>query len=277
MKIVMYRVKENDLSIQSSSSAGARLGWLENSWIIDIGFTQQWLIYYRQLSDSFLLPMKLMQCLMSDEHSFVILSRMYRVILKEDWSKLVIHGEPISIPVDETQLLSPLLESDKLIVPPSLHSKNLSLHPSSILWPDLPIPNAQKFLPGVAFMVGRKKGESSLIACSLINYWLKEGEWIPSLGPYLLVTDDWKEFGDQWFIVRRNEQMIYQQQINLWHRFVTIREMYSESDHLSTGGIISTFFSSSAVDVGCGDCVEIEMACLGRLQNRVDKTGGIHT
>lgn len=272
MKIVLYMVKEDDLNIQSSNSAGSRLGWFENSWIIDIGFAQQWLIYYRQLSVSFLLPMRLMDCLTCFDNSFIMLSHIYQEILKEDWSKLFIHGEPISLSTNDVQLLSPLIDPEKLIVPTFLHSKNSSLHPSSIVWPDVPITNANKALPGVGFLIGIKEEKLRLIGCCLINYWLKEGHWVPSLGPYLLITDKWQHLKDELFIVRKNDKIVSRQKVNLWKLFMSQMKTRSWSDDLSSGEMISTIFYSSAIDVESSDQVEIEMGYLGRLQNRVDKT-----
>lgn len=269
MRIVAYVVREGDLSIQSSNCTGFRWGWLEDSWVIDIGFAQQWLIYYRQLSVSVLLPMQRIHSIINFYDSFPVLLRIYHGILKEDWSNLLIHGEPISLPVQDVQLLPPLIEPNRLIIPTFLCSKEPFLHASSILWPNLPIANVKKALPGIGFMLGN---QFQLIGCSLINYWLKEGEWIPSLGPSLFMTDQWQSLKNDWLTVRRNDQIVDQQKIELWEIYEHLMKTKDRLERFTPGNMISTVFDSSITKVEAGDQLEIEMGYLGRLQNGVDKT-----
>src|SRR5690606_35943976 len=121
-------------------------------------------------------------------------------------------------------------------------------------------------LPGIGFMLGN---QLQLIGCSLINYWLKEGEWLPSLGPSLFMTDRWQSLKDDWFTVRRNDQIVDQQKIELWEVY---KHLMKTQDLLEPGNMISTVFDSSVTKVEEGDQLEVEMGYLGRLQNGVDKT-----
>ena len=266
MKIVRYRVKEDHLYIYSNHDADSRMGWYKDAWIIDIGFAQQWLDHYRRWSISSLFSLKSIDDLMESQDSISILTALYQAILKEDWSRLFIHGEPVSLPEQEVQLLSPLMDPRKLkgVVHNSFY------YPLSIISPGSTVQNAKKALPGIAFMLGIQKESYSLIGCCLINCWLTEDGWISSLGPYLFITDQWRVLADQWLIVRRNDEVIYRKKIDLWQYFQVKKQTWSSS--LSFREMVGTVFDSLVVAVEPRDRVEIEMEDLGRLQNGVDKT-----
>jgi len=272
MKMVWYRVKEDDLHIHAADDGGFRLGWYQDDWVIDIGFAQQWLLHYRQWSPSSLLPIQSIDTMFASTEAMKDLQQLYQQILQEDWTKLLIHGEPVSLPSADLEWRFPLNDPEKLIIPAFFDPDHRWLHPSCIVSSDVAIPNAKKAFPGIAFMLGMQAGMQHLLGCSLLNCWMLEKEWIASLGPYLFVTDQWRGLADQWLMIRHNDRVLAEEKINLWQLYQQISEEQTLKEHLTFVGMVSIVFDAMSMVVEPGDQFQIQMAYLGQLQNRVDKT-----
>lgn len=269
MKIVLYRVKEDSLHVHSNDDVGSRLGWYHHSWIIDIGFAQQWLTHNRQWMSSSLLPIHSIEALINSDDALSVLTQLYREILKEDWSKLLVHGEPVSLPERDVALLSPLTNPIKLMGAVGLTNHDV-FSPTFIISPHSTVSHVKKAFPGIAFMLGSKA--NPFIGCCLISCWLKEDQWISSLGPHLYISNQWAFLEDQWLIVRYNGDILVKKKIHLDQLFSTIMDHPVWKDSFSFGDMISIVFDSMAISVRPGDWVDVQMAYLGQLQNRVDKT-----
>lgn len=257
MKIVSYVVKEDVLNIQSLHVESARLGWFLNDWVIDIGFAQQWLVYFRQSSGR-LLSRKIVDWV---SHDFIQLTELFKLIQESDFTHLKIQGEPVALPITEVQLLPPLLDTHKLFYPMIWQSPHITSHPQKIIESGASI-DRQQFYPGIACMVG----EERLIGCCLINYWCDEQQLpIPAMGSFLVTPDELGLDQPLELNISQNGQLIDQQPIDLG----TMYAQQAKGHQL--GEVMSLHVHPSPLRAELGDEVEIQVEHLGRLQNRVDK------
>lgn len=270
MKLVSYCVKDNELNIQSSTPQGTRLGWLMDNWVIDIGFAQQWLVFFRQASFSCLLPTQLPVWFKQGQTNFLELYQMYQVIQNENPARLWIQGEPVALSVDQVQLFPPMLLPEWIFYPPELQQVSKEVHPSSLIESDQSVQRSQYFFPGLACMVEKKEsGEIHFLGCSLINFFQQSDQYLPALGPQLTTTYGLKQ-EDFFFVVRRNGEVVDQRKLNLWESFAT-RLQKNEIEKLSSGAMVSLLIHSTPFSIKAEDLIEIEMEHLGQLRNRVDK------
>lgn len=271
MKLVSYCVRESELNIQSNFSKGARLGWIVDDWVIDIGFAQQWLVFFRQASFSTLLPTQLHVWFEQGQTGFLDFYQIYQVIQKENPARLWIQGEPVALSIDQVLLFPPLLCPEWIFYPPELQQVSKKLHPPSFVGSEQSIRVSQYFFPGLACMIEKKEqGEIQLLGCSLINYFCQGGQYLPALGPQLTTTYALKQ-EDFSFVVRRNGKVIDQQKLNLWEFFETRMIHNSKDEQLKSGAMVSLLLQPTSFLVQAGDVIEIEMEHLGQLRNRVDK------
>lgn len=108
LKLVTYRVKADELNIQTEEVAGARLGIVIGSSIIDVGLAQKWL----EIEKRFLFPHEIAtdmrQCLLRGESEFKALREIEKWLQQENIGSLQIEGEPIAIRMEEAQLYAPV-------------------------------------------------------------------------------------------------------------------------------------------------------------------------
>lgn len=256
MKIVSYVVKEDVLNIQSLHAESARLGWCLHDWVIDIGFTQQWFVYFRSW-----LPRQMKWL----SHDFIQLIELFELIKKEDFPHLQIQGEPVALPITEVHLFPPLQDTHKLFYPMIRQSPHVSSHPQRIVGTEYLI-DRQRFYPGIACMVGEENTPERLIGCCLINYWCDEQRLpIPSMGSFLVTPDEWESDSPLELNILQNGQLIDQQPIDLEMMFAQYAKKREPGEMICLHVHQSPFFAQ------VGDEVEIKVEHLGRLQNRVDK------
>ncbi|WP_033102394.1 MULTISPECIES: fumarylacetoacetate hydrolase family protein [unclassified Thermoactinomyces] len=114
MKLVTYKVKEDDLNIHTRDDAGARFGWIIGRHVVDVGFAQKWLEVEKGVSLPYELATDLLSCLKRGEGELVLLKELDRLIRLQPLERLFVEGEPVTIPLQEVKLFSPLP------VPPSV-------------------------------------------------------------------------------------------------------------------------------------------------------------
>lgn len=108
LKLVSYVVKADELNIQTTDVAGARLGWIEDGYIVDAAFAQRWLIEERGIIHSYPTPVDLLLLLESEWRGLIQLKEIKEQLSRENLKKMHVEGEPVAIRIEEAQLLSPL-------------------------------------------------------------------------------------------------------------------------------------------------------------------------
>jgi fumarylacetoacetate (FAA) hydrolase len=114
LKLVTYKVKEDDLNIHTRDDAGARLGWIIDQYVVDVGFAQKWLKEEKGFSLPYELATDLLLFLKRGEGELALLKELDRRISPEPLNRLFVEGEPVTIPIHEVKLFAPLP------VPPSV-------------------------------------------------------------------------------------------------------------------------------------------------------------
>ena len=108
MKLVTYCVKADELNIQMEEIAGARLGLVTDSWIIDVGLAQKWLEIEKRFIFSHEIATDMGQCLIRGDAEFKALKEIAKQLEQEEIGALQIEGEPIAIRLDEAKLFAPV-------------------------------------------------------------------------------------------------------------------------------------------------------------------------
>ncbi len=108
MKLVTYHVRADELNIQTEEVAGARLGIVIGSSIIDVGLAQKWLETRKRFLFSHEITTDMRQCLIRGEPEFKALKEMVKWLQHENIRSLQIEGEPIAISLEEAQLYAPV-------------------------------------------------------------------------------------------------------------------------------------------------------------------------
>lgn len=108
MKLVTYGVKADELNIQTEEIAGARLGIMIGSSIIDVGLAQKWLETRKRFLFPHEIAIDIRHCLSRGETEFEALKEMEKWLQRENIRSLQIEGEPIAISLEEAQLYAPV-------------------------------------------------------------------------------------------------------------------------------------------------------------------------
>ncbi|PTX53661.1 fumarylacetoacetate (FAA) hydrolase [Melghirimyces profundicolus] len=108
MKLVTYTVKKTELTISGDEPAGARIGWVQDGHIVDVGFAQEWATLNKGLPITRVLPTDMLAFLESGEEGMEILFRVTDVLKGENPASLEVEGEPVAIPLDAAELAAPL-------------------------------------------------------------------------------------------------------------------------------------------------------------------------
>ena len=108
MKLVTYCVKADELNIQTEEIAGARLGLLSGSWIIDAGLAQRWLEIEKRFIFSREIATDMGECLARGDAELAALKEMEKMLKREEIGTLQIEGEPIAIKLEEAKLFAPV-------------------------------------------------------------------------------------------------------------------------------------------------------------------------
>lgn len=109
MKLVTYMIKAEELNIQfNNEGAGARLGWINGSCVVDAVFAQKWLMACKEIEFMHLVPSELLTLLDRGPTELAMLQIVEKELAGEDIIDLHVEGEPVSVTLDEVQLLSPL-------------------------------------------------------------------------------------------------------------------------------------------------------------------------
>lgn len=106
MKLVTYEVKARELTIHGSPQA--RIGWVSDGWIIDIGFAQEWATLHRGLPVTRVLPTEMLPFLETGREGMQTLIRLAGEMEGEDPFTLQVEGEPVAMRETEVNLLPPL-------------------------------------------------------------------------------------------------------------------------------------------------------------------------
>lgn len=109
MRLVTYVVKADELNIQTDDVLGARLGWIQDQYVVDVVFAQKWLMVNKSLSFPHLLPDDLLTLLQRGENELSMLREVYQAMQQEkSIFELSVEGEQVALGLDETILLAPL-------------------------------------------------------------------------------------------------------------------------------------------------------------------------
>ncbi|SDY26052.1 fumarylacetoacetate hydrolase family protein [Thermoactinomyces sp. DSM 45892] len=108
MQIVTYKIKADELNIQTHDVASSRLGFMQDDWVVDAVFAQQWLIQEQQEVFPHLLPTDLLTLLERGRNEFRILESVVHKVAQFDVSKCKVEGEGIALELDELLILPPL-------------------------------------------------------------------------------------------------------------------------------------------------------------------------
>lgn len=271
MKLVTYKIKENELNIHASVITGARLGWIFHDRVIDVGFAQQWLIHFRQAPFLWIVPSTLSKWLEQDVNWFTKLRKIYQAIRDEDPASLSIHGEPVALPIHDVDLLAPLTEAEKLIYPGAWLKKQAFINPPQVISTNYTVSDCRFFYPGIAFMISTDHVIPKIVGCCLLNYWGHQERVTPALGPFLVTIDELNLEQPTALKIFHNDQLIAKKSLNLKSAFLQTIDQYPQSVNLTDGVMISWLVRPESFEVQPGDQVKIEMEHLGQLQNRVDK------
>lgn len=262
MKLVTYVVKEDELNLHSIHTAGARIGWLTDEWVIDIGFAQQWLSEKGQVTFAQALPVNLTEWFARGQQDFDVIQHMANQLKTEDPERLWVQGEPVAIPIDEAYLLAPWLEPETLCCPVNLQIT--ASHPPLVISDSASIA-AHQFLPGVAYLINDQR---RVLGCCLVNYWFTVDNKLiaASLSSVLITADELIYGAEQVLSIWQNEKFVAQVPIIL-------------ESHVDGAVKMEAFVSHSPctelLAVQPGDDIRIEMEVLGQLRNRVDKSEAI--
>ncbi|MDQ0417659.1 fumarylacetoacetate (FAA) hydrolase [Croceifilum oryzae] len=108
MQIVTYMIKADELNIHTHDVGSSRLGFMQDDWIVDAVFAQQWLIQEKQEVFPHLLPTDLLTLLERGKNEFLILESVVKKMAPFNVSKCKVEGEGIALEPDELLLLPPL-------------------------------------------------------------------------------------------------------------------------------------------------------------------------
>ncbi|SEM68067.1 fumarylacetoacetate hydrolase family protein [Lihuaxuella thermophila] len=108
MKLVTYIIRADELNIQMNESAGARLGWLADSYVVDAVFAQRWLEANRGISFPHSLPADILTLLTRGATELQMLKEVGRLLRNEDLPRLRVEGEPVAVLLSEVRLLAPV-------------------------------------------------------------------------------------------------------------------------------------------------------------------------
>ncbi|WP_425263915.1 fumarylacetoacetate hydrolase family protein [Thermoflavimicrobium dichotomicum] len=108
MKLVTYVLPMDDLHIQSNQVTAARLGWVQDSWVVDVVLAQKWLIENKRMSFPHLLPTDMLTLLERGENELAMLREVVSSFHGMDLSPLSVEGESLALALQEVTLLAPL-------------------------------------------------------------------------------------------------------------------------------------------------------------------------
>lgn len=107
MKLVTYLVKETELTIREQMAA-SRVGWLQDGWIVDIGFAQEWATLNKGIPITRVLPVDMLGLLEAETEGRQILNQVADALRGERPDSLHVEGEPVALPLAEAKLSAPL-------------------------------------------------------------------------------------------------------------------------------------------------------------------------
>jgi fumarylacetoacetate (FAA) hydrolase len=108
VKLVTYTVDIENWQLQSDQTAGARLGWVQDQYVVDVVLAQKWVSENKKMSFPHLLPSDLMTLLERGANEHKLLQKVVEHVDTERISKLKVEGEWIALPLKEVTLFSPL-------------------------------------------------------------------------------------------------------------------------------------------------------------------------
>lgn len=107
LKIVTYTYKEKDLLIRTDEATTARWGWVEQGYVVDAELAAKWVQHEKGMGDIPLVAPDVLT-LLNQENGLSQAKQMAFHLAKEPIEKWFIEGEPVALPLDEVELLSPL-------------------------------------------------------------------------------------------------------------------------------------------------------------------------
>lgn len=107
MKIVSYTYKEQELSIQSDEACIARWGWIEHGHVVDAELAAKWWQYEKRNQEVSMNIPDVITCL-KQENGLDQIKHIALLLANEPLEKWVVEGEPVALPLDQVELLSPL-------------------------------------------------------------------------------------------------------------------------------------------------------------------------
>ncbi|MFC7441187.1 fumarylacetoacetate hydrolase family protein [Laceyella putida] len=108
MKLVTYMVKADELNIQAQDGVLARLGWVRDGHVIDVGLAQSYLEMKQNLVFPYRLATDMLTYLERSESERHFLQQLDSALGQRDWLNLKVEGEPVALSLKEVDLFSPL-------------------------------------------------------------------------------------------------------------------------------------------------------------------------
>ncbi|SMP15060.1 fumarylacetoacetate (FAA) hydrolase [Laceyella tengchongensis] len=114
MKLVTYMVKADELNIQSQDGMLARLGWVRDGHVIDVGLAQQCMELAQNLVFPYRLATDMLTFLQRGEQERDFLQRLDQALGQRDWLRLQVEGEPVALALAEVDLFAPIATPSSL-------------------------------------------------------------------------------------------------------------------------------------------------------------------
>lgn len=108
MKLVTYMVKADELNVQAQDGVLARLGWMRDEHVIDVGLAQLCLELEQTLVFPYRLATDMLTFLERGEQERHFLMQLDQALGKRDWRNLKVEGEPVALKREEVDLFSPI-------------------------------------------------------------------------------------------------------------------------------------------------------------------------
>lgn len=108
MRLVTYVIKEDGLNIRAESYGDARIGWVQDGYVWDVGFAQEWAILEKGTPFPRALPTDMITFLETGADGLVLLRQVINACRGTSPDKAKVEGEPVALSLAEVRLLPPV-------------------------------------------------------------------------------------------------------------------------------------------------------------------------
>ncbi|BCU82799.1 fumarylacetoacetase [Polycladomyces abyssicola] len=108
MRLVTYVIKEDVLNIRSEVHGDARIGWVQDGYVWDIGFAQEWAILEKGIPFPRALPTDMVAFLETGANGLVWLRQVIDACRGTQPDQVKVEGEPVALSLAEVRLLPPV-------------------------------------------------------------------------------------------------------------------------------------------------------------------------